>query len=151
MCFKAGDVSQVLRTTRSAFVSQEVFTSDHWHCQTIDFDGESIRPRFVEHNALDRRDYIYATRGHAELQDLVAQLEVSDAEVIGRSTEAQQRTEHSLRVFRGRTNPQIDIACRSRQTVCCKRVRADQQIFNVLGVEVRQRVAKVGVEACHCR
>src|SRR5262245_46533563 len=105
---------------------------DDRNAYAVDIDLSALGPGIRKVNAFNKRDDIDPVWRHADLIDRTLNFEISIRQAVPRRAELINRAEYSLGILNGGTNPQINVLCCSRQTMCGHGISADHEKFNVL-------------------
>ncbi len=133
--FQRFDVGQVLRPRGREFVFYQVFSGQHGDRLICEPRNHPVRPSFVELDAVDHGQDIDAYGFHADLKNDARCRKVFLRQVMQRGAEGAESFDDSLSVFRGRTNPNVEVLGCADMAVRGQGVSADEEKFNLSGVE----------------
>ena len=124
------EVGQILRAAHGTLVSNErVFTEDK-NRKAVEFGRHARGKSLVGFHAADTCEQIDAIGRPAELNHISRLREIGSGKIDIGKTEFADECDNLLRVFRGGTDENVEIACITRPPVKGETVRADYYVIN---------------------
>ena len=133
--FQRINVCQVLRPRGREFVLNQVFSGEHRDRLIGEFRNHPVSPSFVELDTVDCGQDIDAYGFYPDLENDAGCRKVFFRQVMQLGAEGAEGFDDSLRVFWGRTHPDVEVLGCTDMAVRSQGVSADHEKFNLSGVE----------------
>jgi hypothetical protein len=130
--FQALNVDQVLRASRSAFVSNQILSTENEHRHSTERRCDLVAPSLVESNTIDFGKNVDANWGNADLKDGARRGQVIDTKRTRRGTKLNKCSVYAGCIFNGRPYPNVEIFGRSYEAMRCECMRTHNERFNVV-------------------
>jgi len=129
-------VGQVLEAARGELIPDQVFGGDYVNGNTVDVCFDSLRPGFVEGDAINVLQDIDTQRRLADLKDggrVVA--EIGRTDTAHGSTKSGQSPKDNFRIGTLGPNEEVEVFGSTRFGMDTDRIAADKKILNPVCVE----------------
>ena len=133
--FQRFDVGQVLRPCGREFVFYQVFSGEYGDRLIGELRNQPVSPSFGELDTVDYGQDVDAYGFHADLKNEARCRKVFFRQVMQRGAEGAESFDDSLCIFRGRTDPNVDVLGCPDMAMRGQGVSANQKKFNLSGVE----------------
>jgi hypothetical protein len=143
MTFQRGDVREILRSCCGALVTNEIVARHHEYLLASVFTNNAIRPRCVECQAIDGGNEVDSHWLDADLKRDARRRKIVFRHGVHRSTERVQCPDDPGCVFTIRPHPDAEIFRRPNVTMCRESVRAPDEEFNAVSVQLDKQISEV--------